>query len=838
MAQAQAQYSAIHCQWGQFSPWSECEGCNHTQTRWRSVADYAQFGGRQCSGSRFEIRACTSSRGCPVDEGCADKFRCASGQCVSQTLVCNGDEDCEGDGADEANCENRRMSCDIDQIPPQAELTGNGFDIIKGEFRGPVINTKSFGGTCRKVFSGDNQPYYRLPESILQYTFQVKARNDFRFQMYKSSWSYMKETSGSYAASGKGIFSSYSRTHDEFTSRNNKKSKEQIYLNVENEVEVAQFINSHHDKLQLPSSFHRELLLLPATYDYGAYRRVIELYGTHYLRQGSLGGKYSMLYLVDKDRMSRSGISNEDMSSCSRTSINFFIIKYDHAKCRRYQDALRTAMGESSGQAHGLSSTRGGRAAFVAALSLIDVNNPEANSDVYQRWAGSVKDNPVIIKQKLTPLHELVKGVPCAGVKRHYLQRAIEDYITEVHPCRCRPCQNNGQAVVVGSSCQCFCKPYTFGIACERGSLAQEPESGSGVDGSWSCWTAWSSCGNERRSRRRKCDNPTPSRGGRNCIGDSSQSERCEDGEMEYLRLLEPHCFERQISPVRSCPAPPQLENGFVQDLRAVYTIGSQAVYQCHAGYFISGGDGTLRCGEDLQWERRNLHCLRTVCAPPQLQTNVIVTPEQPSYAIGEKVSLSCPEGKTLEGQSEMLCDSSLQWSQDFNSIRCITVAVATRIPETQQCPLWKKIKNSKCVCKMPYECRSSLPVCATDIKRGRTTLLTLCKMLALQCLGRNYELTEETACQSSQAAVRECGSCSLWERCDAERGHCVCKSSEECTDGGIEFCAVMEGSEAEETVSECQAGVWKCQGKPFIFIAPHPCFNRSAVTSLYDLVG
>ncbi|XP_067838463.1 complement component C7-like [Heptranchias perlo] len=538
MAQAwvQGQYSAIHCQWAPFSPWSDCEGCNNTQTRWRSVAVYAQFGGHECSGPTFELRACASTRGCPVDEGCAEQFRCASGQCVSQTLVCNGDEDCEGDGTDESNCENRKMSCDIDKIPPQAELTGNGYDIIKGEFRGPVINTKFFGGTCRKVFSGDNQEYFRLPESALQYTFQVRAKNDFKFQMYESSWTYYRETSGSYAASGQGVFSSYDRGGSNFNSQNNQKSKEQVYLSVENEVEVAQFITNRPDKLQLPSSFRRELFQLPSVYDYTTYRKVIEHYGTHYLRQGSLGGRYSLLYMADKDKMTKAGVTNENMFSCSKTSINLFIIKYEDAKCRNYKEALQSALGDSSGKIHGLSSTVGGRPGFVAALSVIDIKNAQANSEVYQRWAGSVKENPSVINQKLAPLHELVKDVPCAGVKRHYLRRAIKEYIDEVHPCRCRPCHNNGQVAVVGTACQCFCKPYTFGIACEKGVLAQEQTSGEGIDGSWSCWSVWSSCGNGRRSRSRRCDNRTPSRGGRNCLGDSSQSENCEDGEVEYLR--------------------------------------------------------------------------------------------------------------------------------------------------------------------------------------------------------------------------------------------------------------------------------------------------------------
>ncbi|XP_060703159.1 complement component C7-like [Hemiscyllium ocellatum] len=660
---------AIHCQWSPFSPWSECEGCNNTQTRWRSVRDYAQFGGRQCLGSKFQFQSCSATRGCPVDEGCGEHFRCASGLCVSQSLRCNGDEDCEGDGADEMNCGDRKMACDIDKIPPQAELTGRGFDVVKGTFRGTVINTKYFGGTCRKVLSGDNREHYRLPESILQYTFQVKVNNDFQSRRYESSWSYLRTTQGRDAATGQGFFSSYSSNYDQFTNRNNQKHKVQTYLTIENEVEVAQFTNSRPEKLQLPSSFHQELLQLPPTYDYGAYRRLIELYGTHYLRQGALGGKYSMLFMVDKDKMNKADFSTTDSASCSQTSFNFIFISYDKSKCEQYKEALRNAMGTSSGQVKGLSSTQGGRPAFVAALSLINVRDPQANSDVYQRWAGSVKEYPVIINQKLGPLHELVKGVPCAGVKRHYLQRAIQQYIDELHPCQCRPCLNNGQPVVVGSTCQCFCKPYTFGLACEKGLLAQDQESGVGVAGGWSCWSGWTTCQNEQRSRSRRCDNPRPSPGGRNCPGQSSQSERCEHREMEYLR--------------------------------------------------------------------------------------------------------------------------------------------------------------------------PSLPVCVVDGKTDRVMLLTLCKLLALECLGRSFVLVPESTCSSlPPAPAARCGSCPLGETCDEERAGCVCLPEGQCPAGGIRSCVVLEGSEEERTVSECEAAVWRCQRKSFTIVASRPCSQRSTPTTAYHLQG
>lgn len=49
------------------------------------------------------------------------------GQCISQSLVCNGDQDCE-DGLDERGCDvnGRLEACDIDKTPPNSDLTGSG----------------------------------------------------------------------------------------------------------------------------------------------------------------------------------------------------------------------------------------------------------------------------------------------------------------------------------------------------------------------------------------------------------------------------------------------------------------------------------------------------------------------------------------------------------------------------------------------------------------------------------------------------------------------------------------------------------------------------------------
>lgn len=53
---------------------------------------------------------------------------CILGQCVSLSLVCNGDQDCEEGGTDERHCDadNSHYVCDLDKTPPNSDQTGKG----------------------------------------------------------------------------------------------------------------------------------------------------------------------------------------------------------------------------------------------------------------------------------------------------------------------------------------------------------------------------------------------------------------------------------------------------------------------------------------------------------------------------------------------------------------------------------------------------------------------------------------------------------------------------------------------------------------------------------------
>uniref|UniRef100_A0A452RW49 Complement component C7 n=1 Tax=Ursus americanus TaxID=9643 RepID=A0A452RW49_URSAM len=640
---------------------------------------------------------------------------------------------------------------------------------------------------------------------------KVKINNDFNYEFYNSSWSYVKHTSAEHTSSSRkrSFFRSSSSSHTSHTSHSNEihTKKSHHLLVVQNTVEVAQFVNNNPEFLQLAEPFWKELSFLPSLYDYSAYRRLIDEYGTHYLQSGSLGGEYKVLFYADSEKIKKSGLSSADMKSCTASTFKF-VFRSSKGKCKELEEALKSDSGTQGNVLRGDPFVRGGGSGFVSGLSFLELDNPAGNKQRYSSWAESVTGLPQVIKQKLTPLYELIKEVPCASVKRLYLKRALEEYLDEFDPCHCQPCQNGGIATVEGTRCQCHCKPYTFGVACEQGVLVGN-EAG-GVDGGWSCWSSWGPCVQGKKTRRRECNNPPPSEGGQSCIGEPRESGPCEDEELQHLRLLEPHCFPLSLAPKEFCPSPPALKDGFVQDEGVMFPVGKNVVYTCNEGYSLIG-DPVARCGDDSRWLVGEMHCQKVACVLPASMDGIQSHPHKPFYEVGEKVTISCSGGMSLEGPSAFLCGSSLKWSPDMKSVRCVQKD-APLPPAVPECQLWEKLQNSRCVCKMPYECGSSLDVCARDERNKKILPLTVCKMHVLHCQGRNYTLAGRDSCALPAPTEKACGACPVWGKCDAQSSKCVCREASECEEGGFRVCVAVGG--VEQTMSECAAGALRCRGQ------------------------
>ncbi|KAJ8414024.1 hypothetical protein AAFF_G00066220 [Aldrovandia affinis] len=804
----------VHCQWGPYGDWSECDGCTKTQRRTRAILVYAQFGGTPCSGEHMMTQGCSPKRGCPLEQGCGERFRCFSGQCISMALVCNGDQDCEEDRLDEQDCEESSSSnvCDDERVPPNVELTGKGFNVLTGKLRGSVINTKSFGGQCRKVFSGDSRYFYRLPQSLIGYTFQVKIENDFNDEFYDSSWSYVKHTE-KIQTSNEGHH--YQTFHEELS---NKKTHRLMI--VKNEVEVAQFQNNAPQYLPLSEEFWKALLALPTVYDYATYRGLIERYGTHYLSEGTLGGQYSAMLGIDSASESQMSSSSVDFHECVTSKHNFLFFSWSTTSCNSFVNSARTASGSATSRIPVHSDIIGGDPSYINGLKILDLQNPAGNRNMYMKWAGSVKNFPTAIKPKLRPLYELVKEVPCVAVKRLHLKRAIEAYRTEEHPCHCRPCQNNGLPVLSGTTCTCICKSDTSGPACEHGTvLGEQPGL---IHGGWTCWSTWSNCYQGQRSRTRTCSNPYPRGGGAHCVGEPAEHKLCEDEDLEHLRSMEPHCFDPSLSPAKSCKTPPPLVNGIVLDPKDTYLVGSKVVYSCVEGYHVVG-DTTAECAEDLRWKRNKMECRSTVCVTPPLSRDVMGSPWKLTYEIGETITLSCPSEKVRMGAPEIQCDSSLNWYPQPEGINCTIVPPEPPVQTDAGCKPWEKSEKGSCVCKMPYECRSSLEVCAT-VRRNVKHRLSVCKMKALICLGQGYVLAEDSACQWPSHESAPCNSCQLWEMCDEQTGTCRCKEPAECSEPGALVCVKLGDDAVAKTMSECEAGLRRCRGERVSVVSVEPC--------------
>ncbi|XP_044030058.1 complement component 7b isoform X2 [Siniperca chuatsi] len=802
----------VNCIWGPYGEWSECDGCSSTKVRTRHVQVYAQFGGVPCSGEATQTQPCVPQKGCPLETGCGDRFRCTSGQCISQSLVCNGDQDCE-DGLDERLCDHdsSQSSCDLDKTPPNSDFTGRGYDVLTGKLRAGVINTLSFGGQCRKVFSGDHKVYYRLPQNILRYNFEVKVDNDESDESYESSWSYMQHIqSNALVGHDRRTF------HKELTD-----NKAYRLIILKNKVELAQFQNTAPQYLTLAEGFWKALSSLPLTYDYSAYQRLFQTYGTHYLSEGSLGGEYQALLELDRQALSSTSTTDIEYQRCWRKVKRRLFRKKVKTVCEKLTKSLSSSHGQNVNKMPIKVNVFGGDPAFIGALTVLDLENPEANGEVYDNWASSVKDFPEVTDQKLRPLYELVKEVQCAGLKKVHLKRATEEYMAKEHPCHCQPCQNNGQPLLTGSECRCVCRPGTSGQACQNGAVIGEQPGV--IHGSWSCWSSWGSCSGGQRSRTRSCNNPAPSRGGHHCSGLQVEQKPCEDTDIQYLQMMEPQCFSLSVTPPKTCGPPPNLRNGFIQNPRDFYVVGNTVEYSCIDGHYLSGG-AVAECTENQKWRTGAMVCKSSTCGIPPLNSEVIVTPTKATYQIGDRVSLSCPAGSVLDAEvSESMCSPSLQWSPSPANAHCKAVPTAPSPPSSLKCKPWENVGKTECVCKMPFQCSTSLQLCAR-LGSSRTRLLGVCQLGALQCMGRSFTLASHSDCDWPVETSTSCEDCEPGTICQESTRKCVCQNVSECPKDSAPLCVSSGVGSVATTMTNCEVGARRCAGEQIDVISIEAC--------------
>ncbi|TRY86511.1 hypothetical protein DNTS_010134 [Danionella cerebrum] len=332
-----------------------------------------------------------------------------------------------------------QLECEKAPFVPGYNLAGEGFDVVRMRRKGAfLINVKSHmdNGTCtvckNRFQEGQLQ---KLPSAVLDWRPFSRCSKQLSSALHHSVESLMKSSSSlinnnweidlSLDDMGKAILGGSRSDIAKFAHSQNTMDKATFALH---EISCTYYSYRVKDNPELSTEFSKHLQKLPAQYDKetkALYRRTIDTYGTHYIRQVHLGGRVRRVTAFRTCLATLKGFSETDIKNCLNIELKMTLgfLPANASLSNKCSHILKDnlSMGFYQGFMTHKIEVLGGEKYFP------DLVLNQSPAEAYSNWMRSLHDNPDVVSYAIFPLHHLVQDPEVST----NLKSAVTEYIEE-----------------------------------------------------------------------------------------------------------------------------------------------------------------------------------------------------------------------------------------------------------------------------------------------------------------------------------------------------------------------------------------------------------------------
>ncbi|KAF4072237.1 hypothetical protein AMELA_G00260760 [Ameiurus melas] len=330
--------------------------------------------------------------------------------------------------------------CEKAPFVPGYNLAGEGFDVVRLQRKGAyLINVKSHNfenrtcTVCKNRFQGGK--LQKLPLAIVDWRPFSRCSKQLSSALHHSIDSLIKSSTSlvnnnwgidlSLDDLGKAVLGGSQSDIAKFAQSQHMMDKATFALH---EISCTYYSYRVMDQPELSMEFTKHLLQLPRHYGEktkSQYQRIIDTYGTHYIRHVYLGGRVRQVTAFRTCLATLKGFLESEIKNCLNIDLKLSLgfLPANASLSNKCSNILKDNM--SMGFYQGFLTQKlevlGGESYFP------DLVFHQSPAEAYSNWMNSLRENPDIISYAIFPLHHLVVDPELSAS----LRRAVTEYIEE-----------------------------------------------------------------------------------------------------------------------------------------------------------------------------------------------------------------------------------------------------------------------------------------------------------------------------------------------------------------------------------------------------------------------